>query len=60
MDEYKVHANDLLAAFRVIPQPGVPPEESDALGLGLLNAGFGLLARQVLLSISLECSPNGL
>ena len=31
MDEYKVHANDLLAAFRVIPQPGVPPEESDAL-----------------------------
>ena len=27
MDDYKVHANDLLAAFRVIPQPGVPPEE---------------------------------
>ena len=30
MADYKVHVNDLLAAFRVIPQPGVPPEEAGA------------------------------
>ena len=27
---YRVHVNDLLAAFRVIPQPGVPAEEAGA------------------------------
>ena len=30
MEDYKVHVNDLLAAFRVVPQPGVPPEEAGA------------------------------
>ena len=30
MDDYKVIDTDLLAAFRVVPQPGVPPEEAGA------------------------------
>ena len=30
MDDYKVSDTDLLAAFRVVPQPGVPPEEAGA------------------------------
>ena len=30
MDDYKVLETDLLAAFRVVPQPGVPPEEAGA------------------------------
>ena len=30
MKNYQVHVNDLLAAFRVIAQPGVPPEEAGA------------------------------
>ena len=30
MDDYKVMETDLLAAFRVVPQPGVPPEEAGA------------------------------
>ena len=29
-DDYKVLDTDLLAAFRVVPQPGVPPEEAGA------------------------------
>ena len=27
MDDYKVIDTDLLAAFRVVPQPGVPPRK---------------------------------
>jgi Ribulose bisphosphate carboxylase large chain, N-terminal domain len=30
MKDYQVHITDLLAAFRVIAQPGVPPEEAGA------------------------------
>jgi len=30
MKDYQVHIDDLLAAFRVIAQPGVPPEEAGA------------------------------
>ena len=30
MKDYRVHMNDLLAAFRVIAQPGVPAEEAGA------------------------------
>ncbi len=30
MKDYKVLETDLLAAFAVIPQPGVPPEEAGA------------------------------
>ena len=30
LKDYKVEVTDLLAAFRVIPQPGVPPEEAGA------------------------------
>jgi len=30
MKNYRVHVNDLLAAFRVIAQPGVPAEEAGA------------------------------
>lgn len=30
MKNYQVTMNDLLAAFRVISQPGVPPEEAGA------------------------------
>ena len=29
-DDYTVRDTDLLAAFRVVPQPGVPPEEAGA------------------------------
>ena len=30
MKDYKISVDDLLAAFRVIAQPGVPPEEAGA------------------------------
>jgi hypothetical protein len=30
MKDYRVHMNDILAAFRVIAQPGVPAEEAGA------------------------------
>jgi len=34
MKDYRVHLNDLLAAFRVIAQPGVPAEEAGAAHRG--------------------------
>jgi ribulose-bisphosphate carboxylase large chain len=30
--EYEVKETDILAAFRMTPQPGVPPEEAGAAG----------------------------
>ena len=41
MEDYKVHVNDLLAAFRVVPQPGVPPEEAGAAIAAESSTGNG-------------------
>ncbi|KAL3516814.1 hypothetical protein ACH5RR_023716 [Cinchona calisaya] len=40
--EYETKDTDILAAFRVTPQPGVPPEEA---GAPVLNALYKGLAR---------------
>jgi len=37
MKDYRVDVTDLLAAFRVIAQPGVPPEEAGAAIAGIFN-----------------------